>query len=341
MAQVTEEISKKAQKCIRAAPVILIGSGASVPFNLPTMEQLADRLCKAVSTPNEEEQVLWNDVKSELSKGKNLEQALSMQELPMPVIEKIVEATWSFVCKADVKVYRELLSGTLGHPLTKLIGCYSTTSNKYINILTTNYDRVIEYALNAANVRFSTGFPSGYARTYATEKEILVDQHKKQLQTVRLLKIHGSLDWFSRKDNTNISSPQFNKIPADLKPLIVTPGIRKYETMHGEPFRSILQEADTVMQHAKAFLCIGFGFRDDHLEPKMRKVLKEQNVPIVLITKQTTKEANDFIKEFAGSDYLILEANNNNTLARSDQFPDSVCIPGNSWSLQGFMKLIT
>lgn len=336
-----EHIQIKAQRCIQAAPMILVGSGASVPFELPTMEQLANHLVETVSPKEAKERSAWLDAKLAITNGENLEQVLAKCDLTESITEQIVNTTWNLISKADSKVYQQLLIGTLDNPITRLLGRYRGTTRNFIYVLTTNYDRVIEYALLAANFRYTTGFPFGYVSSFETANEYIVDQHKRPIQTVRLLKIHGSLDWFLRDDTTIISAPFVSGLPTYLKPLIVTPGLSKYEVMHGEPFRSNLQLADNFMKRARAFLCIGFGFRDFHIEPKMRKALKEQKVPFVLITKQTTVEANHFVERYAASDYLVLEAKNGSTWARSELFPNGISIPGEHWSMEGFLNLIT
>jgi len=45
--------------------------------------------------------------------------------------------------------------------------------------------------------------------------------------------------------------------------------VSKFQRTHDEPFRSAIQGADLALEHAKGYVCVGFGFRDTHIEPKL------------------------------------------------------------------------
>lgn len=59
------------------------------------------------------------------------------------------------------------------------------------------------------------------------------------------------------------------KFPTGYTPLIVPPGKEKYSTTHEEPYRTIIEEADKEFKRAGSFLCIGYGFNDSHIQPKL------------------------------------------------------------------------
>ena len=66
-----------------------------------------------------------------------------------------------------------------------------------------------------------------------------------------------------------ISLPISVGLPVTFEPLIVTRGVSKYERTHDEPFRSAIQGADAALDAASSFLCVGYGFRDHHIQPKI------------------------------------------------------------------------
>ena len=91
---------------------------------------------------------------------------------------------------------------------------------------------------------------------------------------VNIWKVHGSLDWFETPNKENVYLPLSENIPQGHKPLIVTPGLSKYAETHKEPYRTIFTQADTEIQKANGFLCIGYGFNDEHVQPKLIQQIK-------------------------------------------------------------------
>lgn len=341
MDETTNQIAKKAQHCISTAPVILLGSGASAPFDIPNMPQLADHLVSNVSFQEQNEIEVWKKVVSELAKNINLEEVLATDGLPEEVVDKVIIHTWDYISKADEKMFRQLLSGNFSHPISKLFQCILRSGEEAVEIVTTNYDRIIEYACSATKIHCNTGLHHGYAWQFKSEKKLELCQNQRKVQSVNLRKVHGSLDWFKRADNSIIHAPLFEYHSQELKPLIVTPGISKYEKVQYEPFRTINREADDVLEGAKGYLCIGFGFRDRHIDEKMRNELTERNLPIVVITKQATKETNTLIEQCSAKNYLILEEDINGTLARTNENPSGVLLKEDFWSIEGFIKFMT
>lgn len=132
MSYAFEHIQIKAQRCIQAAPMILVGSGASVPFELPSMEQLAGHLVETVSPKEAKERSAWIDAKLALTNGENLEKVLAKCDLTESITEQIVNTTWSLISKADSKVYQQLLTGTLDNPITQLLGRYRGTTRNFV-----------------------------------------------------------------------------------------------------------------------------------------------------------------------------------------------------------------
>ncbi len=126
-----------------------------------------------------------------------------------------------------------------------------------------------------------------------------------------------------------------------LTPLIVTPGFNKFERTHDEPFRSAIQGADRVLIGAEGYLCVGFGFRDTHIEPKIIERCRQKSVPIVVLGRSLTDEAKSFLRSKAGVKHLGIEMSALGSRAFSDEYPDGIDIAlPDLWSLEGFMKLV-
>ena len=268
-ATAVEMVAKLAQKCFASNPVVVLGSGASIPHNLPGMSELQAALVANIHTSTSEEEIAWKAVQDALNAGDHLEKALTNTMLPASLVIKIIQATWSCINLKDRDVYLRALAGTETFPVSKLFQRLFHSSNTFINVVTTNYDRIAEYASDTAGLIYSTGFVPGYIQTREGTDRVTFHRGAKAARTVRIWKVHGSLDWFERKDGTTVSAPLFETPPPSLIPLIVSPGVSKFQRTHDEPFRSAIHGADRALEHAEGYVCVGFGFRDTHIEPKL------------------------------------------------------------------------
>ncbi|SNT61660.1 SIR2-like domain-containing protein [Tardiphaga sp. OK246] len=336
-----EATAKLAQRCFASNPVVILGSGASLHHGLPGMTDLQEALAADIQADAGAEADAWHQVQAALSSGNHLEQALGATALPASLTAKIISATWNCISKKDREVYLRAVVGSENFPISDLLQRLFQSTNTSINIVTTNYDRLAEYASDAAGIAFATGFLPGYIQAREGSDRITISRGGKAARTARIWKVHGSLDWFQRSDGTVVSAALF-ELPAALLPLIVSPGVSKFERTHDEPFRSAIQGADRALEHALGYLCIGFGFRDTHIEPKLVERCRNTNVPIVVLARSLTEEAKAFLKSKAGSSYLALEESCGGTRAYSHQHPDGIDLPGDDfWSLNGFMRLVT
>ena len=337
-----EMVARLAQKCFSSNPVVVLGSGASLPHGLPGMSELQAALVAGIHTGNPEEESAWQAVQDALNRGDHLEKALTDSTLPASLVIKIIQATWRCINLKDRDVYLRALAGTESFSVSKLFQRLFQSSNTTINIVTTNYDRVAEYASDSAGLAHSTGFVPGYIQTREGTDRVKLYRGAKAARTVRIWKVHGSLDWFEREDGTAVSAPLFEEPPAPLIPLIVSPGVSKFQRTHDEPFRSAIQGADLALEHAKGYVCVGFGFRDTHIEPKLVERCRQTNVPITVLAKVLTDEAKAFLKSKAGTSYLAFEEAADGTRAYTHEHPLGLEIPYKDfWSLDGFLTLVT
>ncbi|MDY6949129.1 MAG: SIR2 family protein [Pseudomonadota bacterium] len=338
-----EQISKIAQSCFQGNPVIVLGSGASMPHGLPSMGDLAGYLRDHVAPSEDKEQAGWDAVVAELDAKKHLEAALEGKNLPDSLLQRIVRETWNCVNEKDAEVFFGLAKNPAAFPLGRILGALFQSTNVAVHVVTTNYDRVIEYACNSAGLLFNAGFTPGYLQTWQASGGIGFMVGGKPTRLVKIWKVHGSLDWFQTADDTVIGLPVFQLPDETHLPMIVTPGLNKYEKTHQDPFRSTISGADAALRGASAFLTIGFGFRDQHIHPKIIQRCKEKNVPIVVLARTLTDEAKSFLESSAGQNYLGIEFDNAaGSRAYTKDHPDGFDVPDRElWSAEGFMSLVT
>lgn len=156
-----EQIAKIAQACFGSSPVIVLGSGASAPHGLPGMGALKDFLLEKVFPADDEETKGWAKVVEAFNAGEHLEQALTGKALPPNLTRQIVNHTWRCINAADQTLFLGAVRSQMGFALGRLIVGQFASSQRTLDIVTTNYDRVAEYACNSVDVILKGGNPNG------------------------------------------------------------------------------------------------------------------------------------------------------------------------------------
>lgn len=92
-----EGLARFAQHFLAERPVIVLGTGATIPHGLPSMTVLADLLLAAIegNPPG------WVGFSGRLDETKDLERALHDVALPEETVEILVAATWDIVSSKD------------------------------------------------------------------------------------------------------------------------------------------------------------------------------------------------------------------------------------------------
>nr|WP_151208721.1 SIR2 family protein [Paenibacillus yonginensis] len=158
-------------------------------------------------------------------------------------------------------------------------------------------------------------------------------------EKVELLKVHGSLDWFLTDDSGVICVPDNIMDSIEMVPLMVTPGIRKYEHTHNEPFRSIIARADSAFENANSILCVGYGFNDNHIQPKLIDKMRQGKTPILIATKKLSDSGMRFIKSATSSTVFGIEEFKSGTrIVFSDK--EEIIEELSFWSLEELIKLV-
>lgn len=328
------DIAKKVQKYLEDTPLVVLGSGASVPYGLPTMGSLGKQI---LNDSNIQKINCFKSFEKDINTI-GLESAINRNELSEETKDKIREITWEQIENADSKLLIELLKNcdrisTVTALLKKII---EPTPNQAV-IVTTNYDHIIEYAADILGVCIENGFEGFTLRKFdGFDSAVSRKRQKARNRVAKILKVHGSLDWFIDSHGSTVSIPHSSMIPENYKPLIVPPGKDKYKSTNDEPYRSIIAEADKKFRRAKSYLCVGYGFNDAHIQPILIEEIKKGK-PVVIATMNATDSCVKLIINSGLRKYIVLEKADNGTHVISDFGEEIVC--GDYWSLDGLLKV--
>ena len=330
------------QECISRFPVIILGSGASAAHGIPGMPSLKNHLMamKLPESFSPNDKGKWKEVLKKLETT-DIETALNEIVLSDELTNYVIESTWDFLTPYDYDILKNAIINHDHFPLTKLFQHLFNSTKTDIHVVTSNYDRLAEYAADKGGLAHYTGFTYGHIRARAVEGTLRIYNRNSRIRTVNIWKVHGSLDWFYDDAGVAMGLPVTKSRPDGVLPVIITPGIDKYRLTHEEPYRSIKSEADKALQSADAYLCIGYGFNDSHLQTTLVERCRGKNVPLVLITETISDAAKIFLKSGKCSHYLAIEKSSDGSKIYSMDFPDGEEIINQSiWQLENFLEVI-
>ena len=317
MEEIKERVFTIIQNYLKTPPVIIWGSGATVPFGLPSMNTLNGILKDNISEFDKD----CENLEVELGKEKYHE--------VMPEIRNII---WHAISTVDSEVLQKLLTSNSDDfiGIKKLVEKISDAHPKVTNIVTTNYDRIIENVLSFHGIPFTDGF-------LGKELSLFDESLFSSKNIVNIVKVHGSLNWFDFGGEIRYLQ---NNIESSV-PQIICPGKNKYQEAYKSPYRELIQKSDLFINSADSFLVVGFGFNDEHLTPRIKSKIKK-GTPIVVITKIISETC---LTELESAEkYVLLEDDGDNktkvTLKERNLEKQIIILEGNFWSPNNFIEII-
>ncbi len=209
-------IFRTIQSYITDPPLVLAGTGISIPAGIPGMDELAKYL-KSQLEEKYYSHTTWNSVLEKLNTGRGLEEALTGINIQGELLNDIVKATWQLVTEHDIAFFNEKVIGREMQPLGELISILMSTCDNSLNIITTNYDRYIEYCCDMYNIKIDNRFQGLYLKTLTTD-----DIKNKNI--LNLFKVHGSLDTFlDIESKESVCIPLQSRIQVDFFLILLHP----------------------------------------------------------------------------------------------------------------------
>lgn len=332
------------QGVFRRGLTIVVGSGASCHYGLPSMGALADHLQQAIpaapGTLCEEGTSQWQRISAELAAGAGLESALGEGNLADSLADRLTSAIASHVKDAEATAISQILADETISAFGRLFAHILRTSD-VADVITTNYDRLLEVHAARAGVRMDTMF---YGHTIGRLNESLSREELLQRQPavgrgatltvrprphIRLSKPHGSLDWFSHNGECLRSDLALRGTQQ-----IIAPGWNKYRLGYEVPFDAQRKRANEAIDKAAALLFIGYGFNDEHLQTHVRTRFSE--IPSVVISRNLTDRAREYMSLNPAA--VSIEMGETADACQMTRGAESLEIPLPLWNLEDLVK---
>lgn len=334
------EVKLQLQDHLSDGLVIIAGSGLSVAEGIPGMGALATHLLSRVPTRIESgSEDRWNQISEELGKGADLESTLLKHPPDESLEQIIVDETAELILAAELPVISRVLNDGHVLPLSKLLRHVLKPSTG-IPIITTNYDRLIEVAVETSGLAVNSLFvghniakhdPLGSYHSLCRSVERRGRSFSRQFcDHAVVLKPHGSLDWYQRG-----AEPVRCAFPLTGSRLIITPGLNKFRGGYDQPFDAHRERANREIDKASRFLILGYGFNDEHLQTHLEQQIS-RGKPTVLITHSLSSNASDLLRK--SDNMMAIVSDSAGDGARVHNSGDSEFYPGaNLWNLDTFV----
>lgn len=148
-----------------------------------------------------------------------------------------------------------------------------------VELFTTNYDLLMEQALEELEVPYFDGFV-GSRRSFFDLRAL--EDNLIPIHWSRLWKIHGSINWYQEKIGGQRKVYRSSEIKPDASHLIY-PSHLKYEESRKMPYLALIDQLNRFIRKKSSFLILsGYSFNDGHLNDSIVNALKANPTAMVL-----------------------------------------------------------
>jgi len=237
--------------------------------------------------------------------------------------------------------------------LLKIFNSLSTL-NPCLNIITPNYDLLIEHICDKNKIPCCTGFTGGITKYYdwnIAEKELsfIIKKIKNRKQKlfgnrkrhIKLHKVHGSLNWFWQNQQIMEDNSLAYDREHTLKRAIIPPGDAKISEAFMN-YRDFFARADNAIANDDAYIFVGYGFNDIHIEKEIDRHLKINGKHGVIITKELSDKAKKLINTADNLWAVFQDPDNSaNTLIKNKKYNNHLIVENfDLWKIDEFTDII-
>ncbi len=209
-----------------------------------------------------------------------------------------------------------------------------------VPVLTLNYDPLVELAgaleeclvfdgfigvykaaFKPASFNYRVGMPS--TRRGKPVTELLHG-------IIDLIKLHGSLGWYQLDGRIERRDPAL-ELPVGCRRLLIPPQRRKHQDTATPPYSNLWSEFRGLLANdgprlLNRLICVGYGFRDEHVNAILRAALNRHNFTLVILSKSLDDRV---YAEWARSNRAIVVTETRSTILNNEVDP----IP-KAWSFE-------
>lgn len=260
------------------------GAGSSCAFGLPNIKELTELV---ESKLDSSEKSFFLSLKKSLSElypknNINVENVLNyvrqIREITGEKEEREYEGINgksakeldNHICKAIFNIIQSNEKSADIKDLRKFFAWFDIVNrNSVKEIFTTNYDLLLEKAMEDNQIPYFDGFVGSYEPFFWPESiEKNVKCNDLTLNWIRLWKIHGSLNWEFRKESLSSSSKivRVGKVDKPENELVIYPSKEKYNLSRKQPFMAYFDRLKNyLLQGERLFIISGYSFSDQHI----------------------------------------------------------------------------
>jgi len=156
---------------------------------------------------------------------------------------------------------------------------FLTNQSYWPDIVTTNYDLVIEQASDFAGQPINYGQGRGVVRVLDTEvwKRSLADQDYMPGSAGLLTKLHGSVNWLREHKNIIFGGTEFKGNHSYHG--VIYPGFKGVPK--DEPFSLVHSYFESAIQRADIVIFIGFAFRDEYITTCLERNIGNKLIQLI------------------------------------------------------------
>lgn len=302
-------------------PKLIIGTGLSIVYKIPGMKDLAEFLNEEINKSDDDKvKEMWNN-RYPVIEEKALEAGLAnLTQEEAILVETIKTLTALFILDSEEKEHRTIWERDTG--FSKLLDYLNGTvgaNYKVIDIMTPNYDRIIETVCDKLEIGVITGFLGNiYGRYHSGILRKPDDRYNcKNCSWVRLFKPHGSINWVNENGNEYlINDDRVLREKAEYIE-IVAPGSSKYrEGFVNNTYREMREAFNELLDQKNNYslLFYGYGFNDDHFDTvffqsfKRNVLILAREVKTEIIDKALKAKNITIFYHEDGKEYMIYKS---------------------------------
>ena len=238
--------------------------------------------------------VLSSQLQADLGRAPNIEDLLSRVRSLLAVVgtDEVRGLRREHLQALDVFICKEIGS-LVNRELPEEETCYDKVARwigagprvRPIEVFTTNYDLLLEQALERSGVPYFDGFPGSLGPTFNLAT---VEADDLPVRWAKVWKLHGSLNWALRPSGAVC---RMGYVSDKSDPPIIHPSHLKYTDSKKMPYLALVDRLSVFGRRESAVMMVcGYSFGDEHLNEVMVQGL-QSNAGAVVIALQYGKIA--------------------------------------------------